>query len=54
MPIRYERDDQRRLITATFTEPYKVLILFFGNTVDLLQHAHGDRIVSDRNSMVQS
>ena len=24
MPIRYERDDQRRLITATFTEPYSV------------------------------
>src|SRR3954463_9551324 len=24
MPIRYERDDRRRLITATFTEPYSV------------------------------
>jgi hypothetical protein len=24
MPIRYERDDQRRLITATFTEPHSV------------------------------
>jgi hypothetical protein len=24
MPIHYDRDDQRRLITATFTEPYSV------------------------------